>query len=124
MKRIERILKHARREGLCCAMWLSVACASGVWAAVAWMNGRVPGGALLGFLAIVALRLASWHCGERRRLHGKVLAAERIWNPPPDTPAMRRDGSDFLMWWVALAVGTGVPAIAAAVHLFWKFSIN
>lgn len=123
MKRTERILKHARHEGWMCALCISVAVASGVWAAVAWMNGRGPGGALLGFGAIAAFRLASWHGRERRRLIGKVLPTERVWNPTPERTATRRDESDFVLW-VALAVAMGVPAIAAAVHLFWKFSCN
>jgi len=122
MSRLERILKHARRELLMCVMWISGAVALGVWAAVAGMYGRIPGGSLLAFLAIVALRLASWHWSERRRLIGKVLMAERVWNPPaPSRSASRWDEGDAVLW-LTLAVAMGVPAIAAVVHLIWKFN--
>lgn len=123
MNRIERILKHARHQGWMCALWISVAVASGVWAAVAWMHGRGPGGALLVFCAIAALFPASWHGSERRRLVGKVLMAERVWNPAPIQTARRGNESDAVLW-ITLAVAMGVPAIAAAMHLILKFSCN
>lgn len=123
MKRMERILKHARHEGWMCALWISVAVASGVWAAVAWMHGRGPGGALLVFCAIVAFRLGTRHGSERRRLVGKVLMAERVWNPTAHSGTARCDHNAAVLW-ITLAVLVIVPAIAAAVHLFWKLSCN
>lgn len=112
MKRLERILKHARHEGLLCALWFSVAVASGVWAAVASMYGNGPGGALLAFLAIAAFRRSWWHRGERRRLLRQVLVAELAWNPCPlHKPEMHA-------WAVALATLAFMAVITAAVHLF------
>ena len=122
MTRIERISKHARHEGWMCAMWISGAVALGVWAAVAGLYAKKSGGAFLALLAIVALRLASWHWSERRRLKDKVMLAERVWNPPaPERPAHTANESDAVIW-LTLAVAFGVPAIAAAVHLIWKFN--
>lgn len=115
MNRAERILKHARHEGWMCAVWISVACASGVWAAVAWMHGRVPGGALLCAATIAVLRLATWHWSERRRLR-----EEMRWNPIGYPP--RTDPAEDRVVWVSLAVAAGIPAVAAAVHLIWKIS--
>ena len=122
MKRTEKILKHARHEGWMCALWITVASASGVWAAVAWMNGRGPGGALLVVCAIVAFRLGSWHGSERRRLIGKVLPDELTWNPASNGGTARCDHNAAVIW-ITLAVLVIVPAIAAAVHLFWKWNL-
>ena len=92
------------------------------WAAVAGLYAKKSGGAFLALLAIVALRLAAWHWSERRRMIGKVLMAERVWNPPaPERPAHTANESDAVIW-LTLAVAFGVPAIAAAVHLIWKFN--
>jgi hypothetical protein len=90
--RAKRILAQARHEGWMCAVWVSGAIASGVWALMAAMSGLAPGGAVLAVAAVIALRLAAWHWSERRRLIDSVLRAEILWNPPmvitPARPSM------------------------------------
>jgi len=81
--RAKRILAQARHEGWLCAVWVSVAIAAGVWAAVSAMCGKAPGGAILAVVGIAAFRLASWHWSERRRLRLRVWTEEIRWNPPP-----------------------------------------
>ena len=121
MKRSERILMHARREALLAGMWFSVASAAGAWAVVGWMNGKGPGGALLGFCAIAVSRLCLWHAGEARRL-GSLGRQERTYERPMVIRAevSPRECRSGRVLWIALAVAMGVPAIAA-VLVIWKF---
>jgi len=78
MKRSERLIRHARREALACAMFLSVAAAMGVWAVVAGCFGVIPGGIWLIVPAAIAFALASFHAAECQRLRG-LSHAEFEW---------------------------------------------
>lgn len=109
--RAKRILAHARREGWLCVMWVSGAVASGVWAAVAMMHQSAPGGAILVAVAIVALRLATWHGSERSRLRRLVLPEELRWNPPPVVRRAREERPVDPVLWLGVAVCVGLPAL-------------
>lgn len=103
-------------------MWLSVACASGVWAAVAWMEGSIPGGMLLFTIAAAALRLASWHGSERKRLRG-LVGIERQYEPVRVMAAAGASGqsqNDKILW---LTLGVAVISLAAALWgVIWVFT--
>ena len=78
MKRSERLLRQATQDAWMAAVTGSMACASGVWAAVALLHDNGPGGLLGAVGAAVALRLAWWHAAEWRRLR-RLAAAETRW---------------------------------------------
>ena len=101
----------------------SGAVALGVWAAVVWMHDKVPGGALLAFLAIVASRLCHWHSGEACRLFW-LGNNERVSYERPlllMDEDFQRECQSWRVWGIALALVVVVPAMAAAVAI-WKFN--
>lgn len=127
MKRSVRIFKQARREAWVAGFWFSVATAAGAWAAAAMVYGKGPGGAFLALVTVAALRLFSGRLREWWRMRKIAIAEARLWECRT-VEQVRREAweqtPDAKVLRVTLAVAVGVPAIAAAVHLFWKFSCN
>lgn len=105
-------------------LWFSVATAAGAWASAALAYGKGPGGAFLALVTVAALRLFAGSLREWWRKRKIAIIEARLWEGGSVQKARRESWEqtpDAKVLRVTLAVAVGVPAIAAAVHLIWKF---